>query len=716
MKYISTLALTLLASPALAHAADTAADPYLWLEDVEGEKALEWVKARNTPSLAVLEAQPKFAEYRAKAEAILSDKRRIPTPSIQGESVVNFWQDDTHVRGIWRKASLKSYLSGQPQWQTLIDMDALAKAEDKNWVWKGATCLKPDYVRCLVALSNGGKDAVEVREFDTRTGQFVEGGFRLPEAKVRLDWLDRDTLLVGTDFGPGSLTNSGYPRIVKLWKRGADLASAKTVFEGKAEDVWAAPDISISERGTYPLIVRGTSFYTSEIHHMKADGSLVRSPLPVDADYKLVFNGKLVALLRTSWTYNGATYPQGSLIAYAIAPLLNGQPVTVEQVFAPKAGQAISEIDGAKDTLYVSILDNVRGRLLAVKPGQNGAWTATDLNVGQDVALELVSAASKSDLILFKREGYTTPSELVAAGDGPTKVAYALPARFDASKFTVEQLFATSKDGTKVPYSIVKPKDAKGPLPVWMFAYGGFEIPLVPSYVAPEYQFWIEEGGAYVVANLRGGGEYGPTWHQAALLENRQRAFDDLFAVSEDLINRGITTPAKFGLYGRSNGGLLTSVALTQRPDLYGAIISGVPLADMKRYHLLLAGASWMAEYGNPDDPKQWEFISRYSPYQKLAAGQNYPQIFYYTSTKDDRVHPGHARKMVAKLEELGSPYFYYENLDGGHAGVANLKENAYRVALMLAYLNSQLKAKMRVAAPALPLTSGTASTASAAK
>lgn len=706
MKYFSTLAMMLLAAPAAAQAPDATQDPYLWLEEVEGQQALDWVRARNDQSLKILEAQPKFAEYRARAEAILSDKRRIPTPSIQGESVVNFWQDDTHVRGIWRKASLKSYLSGQPQWQTLIDMDALAKAEGKNWVWKGATCLKPDYVRCLVAVSNGGKDAVEIREFDTATGKFVDGGFRLPEAKVRLDWLDRDTLIVGTDFGEGSLTTSGYPRILKTWKRGTELSAARTLYEASPTDMAAGVDVSISEKGTYPLVIRSTSFYTGEIHHMKADGTLVRSPLPNDADYRLMFNGRVVALLRTDWTYNGSTYPRGSVIAYAIDPVLEGKPATIEQVFTPKQGQAVSELEGAKDTLYVNVLDNVRGRLLALTPGKDGAWRATDLDAGKDVALQLVSASSKSDLILFKREGYTTPSELVAAGDGPTKVAYALPARFDASKFTVEQLFATSKDGTKVPYSIVKPKDAKGPLPVWMFAYGGFEVPLVPSYVVPEYQFWIEEGGAYVVANLRGGGEYGPEWHQSAILENRQRAYEDLFAVSEDLIKRGITRPEKFGVYGRSNGGLLTSVALTQRPDLYGAIISGVPLADMKRYHKLLAGASWMAEYGNPDDPKQWAFISQYSPYQKLAAGQKYPQIFYYTSTKDDRVHPGHARKMAAKLEELGYPYFYYENLDGGHAGVANLKETAYRAALMLVYMNSQLKAETPVAAPRMTTTS----------
>ncbi|WP_259278246.1 prolyl oligopeptidase family serine peptidase [Pedomonas mirosovicensis] len=566
-------------------------------------------------------------------------------------------------------------------------------------MWRTAGCLKPDYVRCLVAISNGGKDAVEVREFDTSTGQFVADGFRLPEAKMRIDWLDRDTLIVGTDYGQGSLTNSGYPRILKLWKRGTPLASARTVYEGKVEDVWAAPDVTINEKGTYPIIMRGVDFFTAELYHMKKDGSLVRSPLPIDADFRQVFGSKAIALLRNNWTHNGVTYAQGSLVAYDIDALLDGKPVQVEQVFAPKEGQAISEIKGAKDALYVNVLDNVRSRLLALRP-KDGAWAATDMEAGKDMAIKLVSAGSKSDLILFQREGYTTPSELVAAGDGPMKVAYALPARFDPSRFTVEQLFATSKDGTRVPYTVVKPKDAKGPLPTWMFAYGGFEIPLVPTYVVPEYQFWLEEGGAYVVANLRGGGEYGPTWHQAALRENRQRAYEDLFAVSEDLLRRGITTTRQFGLYGRSNGGLLTSVALTQRPDLFGAIISGVPLADMKRYHKLLAGASWMAEYGDPDNPADWAFISKYSPYQNLKAGQPYPQIFYYTSTKDDRVHPGHARKMAAKLEELGYPYFYYENTQGGHAGVANLKETAYRSALMLVYMNSQLKAETPVAAP----------------
>ncbi len=706
MKYLSTIAIILLAAPVAAQAPAAAAapqanatDPYLWLENVTGEKALEWVKTHNAQSLKILESQPRFAEYHARIAAALNDKRRIPIPHIQGVQVDNFWQDDTHVRGIWRKASLESYLSGNAAWQTLLDVDALAKAEGKNWVWKGATCLKPEYVRCLIALSNGGKDAVEVREFDTFSGQFVANGFRLPEAKVLFDWLDRNTLIVGTDYGQDTLTNSGYPRILKLWKRGTPLASARTLYEGKLEDVKAAPVVTINHKGTYPIIMRSVDFFTTELYHMKKDGSLVRSPLPSDADFKQVFGSKAIALLQNNWTFNGVTHPQGSLVAYDIDALMEGRPAQVEQVFAPREGQAISEIDGARDVLYVNILDNVRSRLLALRP-KDGGWQASGMDAGQDMAISLLSASPKSDLILFQREGYTTPPELIAAGDGPLRVAYALPARFDPSRYTVEQLFATSKDGSRVPYSIVKPKDAKGALPVWLFAYGGFAIPLVPTYLKPEYQFWVEEGGAYVVANLRGGGEYGPAWHQAALRENRQRAYEDLFAVSEDMLRRSITTSRQLGLYGRSNGGLLASVALTQRPDLYRAIISGVPLADMKRYHKLLAGASWMAEYGNPDNPDDWAFISKYSPYQNLKAGQPYPQIFYYTSTKDDRVHPGHARKMAAQLEKLGYPCFYYENTAGGHAGVANLKETAYRAALMLVYMNSQLKTDPPVAAP----------------
>lgn len=676
-----------------------ATDPYLWLENITGEKALQWVREHNARSLQILESQPRFAAYRARIAAILSDKHRIPTPRLQGDQVDNLWRDDSHVRGLWRRASLSSYLSGHAAWQTLLDVDALAKAEGKNWVWQGATCLKPDYERCLVALSNGGQDAVTVREFDTSTGQFVADGFHLAEAKMQVAWLDRDTLLVGTDFGQGSLTDSGYPRIVKLWQRGTALAAARPLYEAKAEDMMVAPQVTINHKGTYPIIMRRIDFFTTELYHLRKDGSLVRSPLPRDADLEQVLGSKAIALLRHSWTEHGVTHPEGSLVAYDIDALLQGRPAQVEQVFTPQQGQAISAVIGARDVLYVNVLHDVRSRLLALRPN-DGAWQASDLEAGQDMAIELVSASPTSNLMFFQREGYTTPPQLVAAGDGPMRVVYALPARFDPSRYTVEQLFAPSKDGTPIPYWVVKPRGAKGPLPVWMFAYGGFAIPLVPSYLNPEYQFWVEEGGAYVVANLRGGGEYGPAWHQAALRERRQYAYDDLFAVAEDMLRRGLTTSRQLGLYGRSNGGLLASVALTQRPDLYGAIIAGVPLTDMKRYHKLLAGASWMAEYGNPDNPNDWAFISAYSPYQNLQAGEPYPQIFSYTSTKDDRVHPGHARKMVARLEKLGYPCFYYENTAGGHAGVANLKETAYRAALMLVYMNSQLKTDPPVAAP----------------
>ena len=678
-------------TPSAPAAEIQADDPFQWLEDVEGKAALDWVRARNATSLATLEAQPGFAGYRARAEAILSDKQRIPFAAIQGQSVVGFWQDDQHVRGIWRTSPLKDYLAGKPAWRTLIDVDALAKAEGENWVWKGAQCLMPAYDRCLVSLSRGGKDAVELREFDMKSGQFVADGFRLPEAKARVDWFDRDSLLVGTDYGPGSLTESGYPRIIKLWKRGTPLADARTLFEGKTDDVWAAPDTRIGVDGAFRTIVRGLTFWTAEIYHVANDGALARSPLPLDADFKGVFSGLAVALLRGDWTHDGVTYRRGALVAYPVRPLVNAGATKVELVYAPPAGVAVYEVAGARDVLYVTVLDKVRGRLLALNRGEP-AWKVRDMAVPPNGALHLISTSDDSNLVLLTHEGFTTPQTLLAVDEGRQQSPYRLPQRFDPARFIVEQAFATSKDGTNIPYWVVRPKNATGPLPTLLYSYGGFEIPLLPNYVTPEVQFWLEDGGAYVVANIRGGGEFGPDWHQSALLEHRQRAYDDFAAVAADLHQRKLTTPAQLGIYGRSNGGLLVSVAFTQHPELYGAVICGVPLADMKRYHKLLAGASWVGEYGNPDDPAQWAYISGYSPYQRLTADARYPRVFFYTSTKDDRVHPGHARKMAARMEAQGHPFFYYENIDGGHAGVANLKETAYRAALMKVYLDSQLK------------------------
>ncbi len=662
-------------------------DPYQWLEDVTAAKSLDWVRAKNKASLDVLEAAPDFAATRDRAFAILNDKQRIAYASIQGDRVVNFWQDETAVRGMWRTASLASYLGGTPDWRALIDMDALAKAENKNWVWKGADCLAPDYRYCLVSLSDGGKDAVEVREFDTQTASFVTGGFVVPQAKNRVAWWDRNTLIVGTDFGAGSMTDSGYPRILKKWQRGTPLASAKLLFEGETKDVASDLIVAHSAKRHDRLIMRAKTFWTNALFHLGKGDQLIKSPLPDDADIKDVSQGRVYALLRSD--FQGIR--RGSLVAYEIDPVVRGTAAKIETVFAPGTGVSINDVSVTASKVYLAVLDNVAGKIKSVTRTSNG-WAAQDIDLPANGALSIISGADTSDTALVNFQGFTTPSSLYVLGSAAPKIIASLPARFDAAQFITRQQFAISKDGTRIPYFLVKPKNATGPLPTLQYGYGGFEISLTPSYVGPLAQFWLEQGGAYVVANIRGGGEYGPDWHSAALKANRQRAYDDFHAVAENLISTGVTTSKQLGIQGGSNGGLLVSVAFTERPDLYGAVICQVPLADMRRYHKLLAGASWMDEYGNPDDPAQWAYISKYSPYQNIQKGVRYPRVFFVTSTKDDRVHPAHARKMAARMSEYENPIYYYENIDGGHAGVANLKESAYRTALLLAYLNRELK------------------------
>ncbi len=676
-------------------------DPYLWLEDVEGPRALDWVRGQNKETLSVLEAAPGFQSYRDRAFAILNDKKRIAYGTIQGGRVTNFWQDEKSVRGGWRMADMTSYLAGAPAWKTLIDVDALAKAENKNWVWKGAECLPPEYRYCLVNLSNGGKDAVEVREFDTLTMQFVSGGFVVPEAKNRVSWWDKDTLLVGTDYGPGTMTESGYPRILKLWKRGTPLSAAKLIFEVDTKDVWTDGIISIDSKRTDRMLLRGITFWTGELFHVLKNGSLIKSPLPDDVDFKELSGGRVYVLLRTDF----AGLPKGALVSYAIDAFLKRKKAEIELVFAPGSGMSIEGVSVTKSRVYVNILDNVKGKLAAFTRTRKG-WVAEDIVLPENGTLSIMSSAKDSDMALVNFNSFTIPSSLFAIGAVPAdkkaaktadhqapRLIASLPPRFDAAKFDVTQRFALSRDGTRIPYFLVKPIGATGPLPTLQYGYGGFEISTTANYVGPLPQFWLEEGGAYIVANIRGGGEYGPAWHQSALKENRQRAYDDFHAVAEDAIKSGITTAKQLGIQGGSNGGLLVSVAYTQRPDLYGAVICQVPLADMRRYHKLLAGASWMGEYGDPDIPAEWAYISQYSPYQNIRKGAAYPKVFFATSTKDDRVHPAHARKMAARMNEFQHPIYYYENLDGGHAGVANLKEGAYRAALFMAYLNRELKA-----------------------
>lgn len=680
---------------AQAPAAD-AADPHLDLEQVDGAKAMATVKAWNARTLGALEKQPHFAEYQSRALAFLSDTQKIAAPDrVQGGQVLNFWQDAEHPRGLWRASPIAAFAAGKPEWRTLIDVGALGKAEGKAWVFKGATCLSPAYVKCMVALSNGGGDAVVEREFDMTKAAFVDGGFTLPEAKTDASWAGPDALYVATDFGAGSMTDSGYARIVKLWKRGTPLASASVVSQGIKSDVSVGTTIIVDGDRTWPVLVRGVDFYHRKLSHIAPDGRLVPTPLPDDADINDVIDGRAIATLKSDWE----GHPAGSIVAYSIPDLLAGKALAIETVFVPNAHQAVEDIRASKSLVWVKLLDDVSGRLLALKRSDEGKWSGQAVALADKSTVHLDATASDSDMAFVTVEGMLTPPTLcrVTPGEAPVAVQ-SLPAKFDASNMVVEQHFATSKDGTKVPYFLVHRKDLKGPVPAYMHAYGGFELAQTPSYLinepyrsGPAALYWVEEGNAYVLANIRGGGEYGPAWHDAALREKRQNAYDDLYAVAEDLVKNGITEKGRIAVSGRSNGGLMASVAITQRPDLFGAAVIGSPLTDMKRFSHMLAGASWMGEYGNPDVPADWAFISKYSPYQNLKAGVKYPTPFIYTSTRDDRVHPGHARKFAARLQDMKDPFFYYEAIEGGHAAGVEPKEDALRAALVTTYLNLEL-------------------------
>ena len=688
--------IAILGSAASAAPAPKSADPNLYLEHVDGARALTTVKAWNAATLAKLEKQPGFADYRAKALALLSTNQKIAEPdAILGDKALNYWQDEQHPRGIWRVSPLAAFAAGKPQWRTLLDIDAMTKADGKQWQFKGATCLSPAYVECLVSLSNGGGDAVEVREFDVNNAAFVPGGFTLPNAKTDVSWASPDALFVGTDFGPGSLTDSGYARVVKLWNRGTPLSSATVILQGIKSDVAVRARTLVDGNRTWPILSREVDFYHRKVSHIAADGKLVPSPLPDDADIQDVLDGRVIAALKSPWEGR----PAGALVAYSIPDLLAGKKPVIETVFVPSQHQAVEEVSASNSRIWVKYLDDVSGRLTALARNANGTWSGTSVALPDKSTVHLNATVGTSDLAFATVEGMLTPPTLFRVEPAAQPAAIqALPAQFDASNMTVEQHFATSTDGTKIPYFLVHRKDLSGPGPVLIHAYGGFELAQTPSYLTHEpYRsgplglFWVQEGNAYVLANIRGGGEYGPAWHKSVLRENRQKAYDDLYAIGQDLIARGLTQKGRIAVSGRSNGGLMASVAITQRPDLFGAAIIGSPLVDMKRYSHMLAGASWMGEYGNPDVPADWAFIRKYSPYQNLKRGVKYPVPFIYTSTRDDRVHPGHARKLAARLQEYGDPFFYDEAIEGGHAAGVVPEEDAQRVALEAVYLNLEL-------------------------
>jgi prolyl oligopeptidase len=668
-------------------------DPNDYLEEIEGAKALDFARAENARSLPVLQTDPRYEALHAQALAIATAKDRIPAVAFAGDGALrNFWQDAEHVRGIWRATSLEGYRRAEPAWRTLLDLDALAKAENANWVWKGASCLPPSDRLCLVELSDGGKDAVTVREFDTARGAFVANGFVSPQSKQDVTWLDSDAVILGRDWGEGTLTDSSYPYILKTWVRGTPLSTAQEVFRGRKTDVSVQPLVLRDPDGRVQAViaVRAISFFETE-YHLLGDGGTVTLPLPLKSTIQGLVDGQLVFTLEQDW----GDLKTGDLAAYDLAAL-KADPARAKPVLIlrPTASQAVEEAATTRGRLVVALYEDVKGAIVSFRHGPTG-WTSTRLDLPKDISIAIASASDRDDRLVLNVAGFLTPNTqvLADAASGAHEVLKTLPARFDGSKDVVEQFWATSKDGTRVPYFVVRPRDLAfdGKAPTLLYAYGGFQVSQTPAYSPLMGKLWLERGGVYVVANIRGGGEFGPAWHNAGLKLNRQRVYDDFFAVSEDLIARKITSPRRLGIMGGSNGGLLMGVALTQRPELYNAIVIQVPLFDMIGFTHIGAGASWVGEYGDPANPAERRMLESYSPYQNLRAGRPYPEVYIETSTKDDRVHPAHARKAAARLKALGYPYLYYENIDGGHAAAANLNETAKRVALEYTYLTRKL-------------------------
>ncbi|WP_087141404.1 prolyl oligopeptidase family serine peptidase [Brevundimonas diminuta] len=680
-----------------------AADDHLALEEVDGAEARAFVAASNEKALAALTGDRRYEPFRQQAEAILTATDRIPGVSFLGEGLGNFWQDAANPKGVWRRTTLASYRTAQPQWETLLDIDALARAEGKDWVFKGANCLAPDETRCLINLSDGGKDAVTVREFDLTTKRFVDGGFVIPEGKHRISWLDRDTLLIATDFGPGSLTESGYPYIVKSLTRGHPLAHATEVYRGQQGDggYGVSPMVFRDKAGAVEAVLfsRPLDTFRSEIWALGADGKPHKLNLPERVAVEGVMGGNLVFSPDQAWSFDGQDYAAGSLLSLplgVLGPVRLDIAIGAERatIFTPTPRQSLQNVTVLSDSIVAVIADNVVGTLKRFTPTATG-WAVTGLAVPANSAVSLGDSSKGKGQVFVSTQGFLTPPTLSLAdvSTGALTELKSAPAKFDASTHVVEQFEATSTDGTKIPYFVTRPKNLAmdGTGPTILFGYGGFQASFPPAYKPEMGKLWLENGGVFVQANIRGGGEFGPQWHQAALRENRQRAFDDFAAVARDLEQRRITSPRHLGIYGRSNGGVLTSVSITQHPDLFNAAVIESPLIDMLRYQELPAGASWMGEYGDPRIPGDAEFIARYSAYQQLRPEVKYPRVYITTNTRDDRVHPGHARKFAARLGDQGHDHLYFEDTAGGHSNDADPVANARRWARHYVYLSQQL-------------------------
>jgi len=673
-------------------------DENLWLEEVEGTKALAWVDELNSRTEQTLMTDPIYKSLYGEALDALNRKDKLPAISLKGDWVYNLWKDKEQPRGLYRRASIDSFKTGKPNWQIVLDIDKLSKQDNEKWVFKGMSCLAPANEKCLMNLSPGGTDAHVVREFNTKSLSFVKDGFELPVAKTSASWIDDKHIFVGTDSGPGSLTNSGYPRIQKIWQRGTDIKDAKSVLEVSNKSVSASARHFAGDQTDINLLIDAKSFWTRSYLQI-IDGKALTLKLPDTARVLDVFEGKFLVSLKEDWLYEDQNFQQGSALLIEPSMLLGGEGELVE-LFKQTPNSISESLTVTAKGIIAVTMEDVKSKIYFYKQQEDG-WKAHRINLPETGTIEIQTVNSDTGEFFATYEDFlTAPTLYFVDKDMNVSVVMQQQESFDSSNMKFEQHFTLSKDGTRIPYFVVMKKDTEynGKNPTHIFSYGGFRNSLQPSY-SGSYEdlngaygnMWLKRGGVYVVANIRGGGEYGPAWHSAALRENKVKSYEDFDAIAEDLIRRKITSPKHLGIEGRSNGGLLVGAAMTRRPDLYGAVICGVPLLDMKRYHKLLAGASWMAEYGDPDTD-DWKFMKQYSPYQNLKPGVMYPPVFFFTSTKDDRVHPGHARKMATRLINMGNSVEYFENREGGHKGSSTSEQLAKRIALSFTHLWRVLK------------------------
>ncbi|MCA9063306.1 MAG: S9 family peptidase [Planctomycetaceae bacterium] len=680
-----------------------AADTYSWLEEIESDRSLEWVRNRNEITLQRLQAKPKYDSLFRDALAVLESKSRIPELRMCGNFVYRVWDDERNPRGVLQRTTVASLLKQDPQWETVLDIDALGARENRPWAFDEMHGLPPGDKQFLLGLSPGGGDAAEVREFNAETRQFVEGGFRLPAAKSRVAWIDEHAIYVGTDFGDGSLTESGYPRIVKKWKRSMPLSEATTLYEADRSSISVGAQRIRTSAGDIDIVTDRFTFWRSQVYQI-LDGKPEQLDLPETARIEGGYQGCLVVSLKEEWSRGDVTFPNGSVLV-ADPAALRGADGKVLLLVQPTESEVVESVSPMPQGILVTMLDSVRGRLYRFQVDGTDVRRES-IWFPDNGALNIATKSDETGDVFVRFESFLTPPTLYHfSANAPHPVPKAIAAQapaFDDSRFQVQQLWTTSLDGTRIPYFVVGPKEMQldGRNPVWMFSYGGFGNSLTPSYSGSYEELhgaygklWLEQGGVFVLANIRGGGEFGPAWHTQALKADHVKTFEDFEAVARDLAARRITSPRHLGIEGRSNGGLLVASTMIRHPELYGAIVCGCPLIDMQRYNKLLAGASWVGEYGNPDQPEDWEYLSRYSPYQNVQPDRHYPPIFFYSSTRDDRVHPGHARKMAARMDEMGYEVEYFESTEGGHHGSVTNEQLATRLALSYTFLWEHLAA-----------------------